>query len=168
MNIAVVHGSSFRPTAVTFGPDLSREKLADFYYAYLHGTLDAELMAQSEFADWVRAGQAICNAIWIGGSVRFVWGLVPRHDDTGPFVDFLFALGEVNGRILRKAITQTAKVARAWNVAHGQANGVRVHVNGRPGWVRLLRRTGLTITADGWVEDADPDVFSLKKLGGLH
>jgi hypothetical protein len=165
MNIAAVHGSSSRPTAVTFGPDMSREQVADFYYGYLHGTLDAELMARSEFGEWVRGGHVICNAISTGGAIKFVWGLVPRHDGTGPFMDFLFALGEVNGRILRKAITQTANVARAWNTAHGLPVGARVWVNGRPGWVRMLRKTGLAISDDGWVEDGDPDVFS---IGGLH
>ena len=152
MNIAVVPGRSSKAFAQTFGPDMTAERIADFYYAYWYGALEAEHRERSEFADMVRRGELICSAVWQSGDLKFMWGNHCLRGIDGPYVRILFAMGEVNAAVMRAAVRETVSVGRTWNFINGYGGEPKIWIADRHDWPKKMRRLGVTVDPDGWIE----------------
>ena len=150
MNIALDLGSSSKPVALTYGPDMGLLLIADFYQAYVYGTLDVEPMPRDRFVEKIRAGELICSGVWDDDVLRLVWGNEVRNSINGRFLSFLFLMGALPMPVLHKMALQTWKIARLSGCVnlHGKT---RVYIEGRKGWVRKLKKIGIRLDERGFV-----------------
>jgi hypothetical protein len=160
-----LHGTNFElanklavnPRVVTLGPGMSQGVLTDFFYGYEQGNFDppGERLTRKAFAERVRAGAIVCSAVYDGARLACVWGCEFGTDQDGVFteVNFLFGSG-LTDELLRALTMRTFLIARRHAQLHGRFR-MRVHIGGRRGWWRRLKKIGCFVTAQGWIQEPE-------------
>lgn len=147
MNIRAVVGGGSQYKCLPFGPDMPRKRQRKWYSSYLISTVD--LPPQS----WVCFSQRIEAGLIVPYEVRdernFVvcaFGLEILQDKIGTYVGICYLEGIDFREYAGEVIHAIWRAARAFSI-----DDPRCHIPGRRGWRRFLRRFGIRMEVNGFV-----------------
>lgn len=152
MSTKVEVGSSYRAHLRVYGSGLATARIREFYRSYVFGGDGKWPLLQ--FAHHARSGHLQLFEVVLQGAVIGRYGISYMRDELGEFVQVVFIEGldfDLYGDVIAKVTWQAARACAP--------SRPRCLVKGRRGWQRLLRRRGIVMGDDGFI-DGNQEAFA--------